>query len=192
MRRGMEVAGALAAEQSRVSELKATATPIRRGPFGFVPKVFDHRGRVWKLARTPLREAFARKIEWADRPKLRDGIRFILIAALVYVILMIATWGLQQAVLPRLGHTQGNALALVAIVRVGAPILLGWLFVAAMVIGAAWLWAPIEAAKTLRRSLCPHCRFSLAGISPDPDRCTVCPECGAAWKLPPPPSNNPA
>ncbi len=57
---------------------------------------------------------------------------------------------------------------------------------------ARWLWAPIEAREMLRKSICPHCRFSLTGISPDPDGCTVCPECGAAWKLPPLPSNNPA
>jgi hypothetical protein len=58
---------------------------------------------------------------------------------------------------------------------------------------ARWLWAPIEAREMLRKNLCPHCRFSLAAIVPDPDGCTVCPECGAAWKLPElMPPNNPA
>jgi len=30
---------------------------------------------------------------------------------------------------------------------------------------------------------CRACTFSLAGLVPEPDGCTVCPECGAAWKL---------
>lgn len=49
-------------------------------------------------------------------------------------------------------------------------------------------------AKTpdaLRRSalaadahLCAACGYALKGLAPDPDGCTVCPECGAAWTLP--------
>ena len=32
-------------------------------------------------------------------------------------------------------------------------------------------------------SHCPNCDYQLAGLPPAPDGCTVCPECGAAWKL---------
>jgi hypothetical protein len=42
----------------------------------------------------------------------------------------------------------------------------------------------VEAA--LRERCCPSCNYSLSGISPDPDGCTTCPECGAAWCFPPP------
>lgn len=31
---------------------------------------------------------------------------------------------------------------------------------------------------------CPACMYSLTGHDAEPDGCTVCPECGGAWKLP--------
>lgn len=39
---------------------------------------------------------------------------------------------------------------------------------------------------------CPSCAYNLTGVTPDPDDCTTCPECGAAWKLPLPPSSSQA
>jgi ssDNA-binding Zn-finger/Zn-ribbon topoisomerase 1 len=33
-------------------------------------------------------------------------------------------------------------------------------------------------------SRCPKCVFNLARLPAEQDGCTVCPECGAAWKLP--------
>ncbi len=36
----------------------------------------------------------------------------------------------------------------------------------------------------LQRTRCPSCAYNLAGISAQPDLCTLCPECGAAWRLP--------
>ncbi len=36
--------------------------------------------------------------------------------------------------------------------------------------------------------LCLCCGYGLAGVPPQQDGCTVCPECGAAWVLPRPPS----
>lgn len=41
--------------------------------------------------------------------------------------------------------------------------------------------ARIAAALAVRR--CPACTHNLEGVLSDPDGCTVCPECGAAWKL---------
>jgi hypothetical protein len=35
---------------------------------------------------------------------------------------------------------------------------------------------------------CPSCLHSLAGQSPEQDGCAVCPECGAAWRVPEAPS----
>jgi hypothetical protein len=40
----------------------------------------------------------------------------------------------------------------------------------------------IEAAKDKR--VCASCRYSLTGCRAEADGCTVCPECGAAWRLP--------
>jgi hypothetical protein len=39
-------------------------------------------------------------------------------------------------------------------------------------------------AKRMNQGRCKACAFSLAGLNPEPDGCTLCPECGAAWRLP--------
>lgn len=52
-----------------------------------------------------------------------------------------------------------------------------------------WMPAALESRLSARR--CAACRYSLPE-EPQADGCTVCPECGAAWKLPPLPPNNPA
>lgn len=36
----------------------------------------------------------------------------------------------------------------------------------------------------LDHGLCVQCGYFIKGLPPEPDGCTVCPECGAAWKLP--------
>jgi hypothetical protein len=51
-------------------------------------------------------------------------------------------------------------------------------------------WVPFGIAWRRCHRICGACRYPLTN-TPDPDGCTVCPECGAAWKLPPPPPNNP-
>jgi hypothetical protein len=33
-------------------------------------------------------------------------------------------------------------------------------------------------------SACLICRYDLAGLAPEADGCTVCPECGASWRFP--------
>jgi hypothetical protein len=38
--------------------------------------------------------------------------------------------------------------------------------------------------------VCLACLYDLSGLPPEPDGCTVCPECGAAWKLDAPALNN--
>jgi hypothetical protein len=51
---------------------------------------------------------------------------------------------------------------------------------------AAWyqkLVIPERAGDMLRRGKCVSCDYSVADLNPDSDGCTICPECGAAWKL---------
>lgn len=71
--------------------------------------------------------------------------------------------------------------------------------VLAIVLGIALLAAGITRKWTFRREversqhrfhnawnetpLCLGCEYVLRGIPPEPDGCTVCPECGAAWRL---------
>lgn len=43
----------------------------------------------------------------------------------------------------------------------------------------------ITITSTLKFNHCPSCGYSLETAKPDPaDHCTLCPECGAAWRLP--------
>ena len=60
-------------------------------------------------------------------------------------------------------------------------------------------WHPLVEAS-LRFGLCPACGYEIGSLPADPDGCTPCPECGAAWNLarwarefPPlsPPANQP-
>lgn len=46
-----------------------------------------------------------------------------------------------------------------------------------------WLLIPEISRAMLRRGKCASCNYPLAGLDSAPDGCTVCPECGAAWKL---------
>ena len=39
-----------------------------------------------------------------------------------------------------------------------------------------------EQVRTLP-PVCLACLYDLSGLEPEPDGCTVCPECGAGWKL---------
>jgi hypothetical protein len=43
--------------------------------------------------------------------------------------------------------------------------------------------ARAAAAALLREGFCPSCAYHLRSLAPDPDGCTVCPECGAGWRL---------
>ncbi len=40
--------------------------------------------------------------------------------------------------------------------------------------------------ETLAHGLCPSCWELLEGIPPDDDGCTMCPDCGSSWRVPPP------
>ena len=46
------------------------------------------------------------------------------------------------------------------------------------------LLAALEGAIDRCEPRCLSCEYSLAGLEPEQDGCTVCPECGGAWELP--------
>lgn len=48
----------------------------------------------------------------------------------------------------------------------------------------------IRVAAFVRRGLCAQCGYPICGTTEETDGCTVCPECGAAWKLPAPTAEN--
>lgn len=54
---------------------------------------------------------------------------------------------------------------------------------------ALWLSGALDrgaATLCVRGRICPSCGYALENLDPAPDGCTVCPECGAAWRLTPP------
>lgn len=60
---------------------------------------------------------------------------------------------------------------------------------------ALWAWyqklvIPQMAGEMLRRGKCVSCRYPIADLKQDSDGCTICPECGSAWKLNAPSSQN--
>lgn len=61
------------------------------------------------------------------------------------------------------------------------------LFVACMRLLHRWvvrLWASSLVDKRRKWRVCAACGVRLAEFDPESDGCTVCPECGAAWRLP--------
>ena len=82
------------------------------------------------------------------------------------------------------------AVGFVSIVSEGPPVrslvvaAYGLMILAALVVVIVKSVGPdpvVEEAKG--RGVCASCRYSLAGCQAEPDGCTVCPECGAAWRL---------
>lgn len=47
----------------------------------------------------------------------------------------------------------------------------------------------LEAGRVKLPPVCPSCHYDLVGLSSQSDGCTVCPECGAAWRFTPIQSN---
>ncbi|OAB63600.1 hypothetical protein AY599_08595 [Leptolyngbya valderiana BDU 20041] len=48
------------------------------------------------------------------------------------------------------------------------------------------VFKPWAKRHKLAAGRCRACGYDLSNLTADPDGCTTCPECGAAWKLPPP------
>jgi len=46
-----------------------------------------------------------------------------------------------------------------------------------------WQDAQSVVRAMTRSGLCPSCAYNIQGVDPETDGCTVCPECGAAWRL---------
>ncbi len=67
-----------------------------------------------------------------------------------------------------------------------SPVAVTWITLLAMSIVSTGEWFAAESrfikAIMLRERRCPSCDYSIAGVEPAPDRCTVCPECAAAWR----------
>jgi hypothetical protein len=62
----------------------------------------------------------------------------------------------------------------------GAPaVMVAWWLLWVLLRTRWYRWA---SARCVRFGHCPACGYDIRGIPAAPDGCTVCPECGAAWK----------
>ncbi len=142
----------------------------------------DHRGRrcsirdpAWVIVRLPDGEAARR---FAARLNARVRFRADLLVVFAGLVL---------------GIVASTALTMLSSspepwwIRVGLGVLMVFLGGAL----GALLAGPLSAHETrhvvrvyLSERICPSCAYPLAGVRLEPDGCTVCPECGTAWRLP--------
>ncbi len=145
--------------------------------------ITDHRGHpftLWSGALLPTTDAesksdarHARRIVWKNiDPASKTRIRWLLVGVAIFVI------GISiPACRSGFWHARSSSLY--------------WSFWLCASIYTTWRTSVIARSASictdlLNRHLCPACGYKLDGLSPDPDGCTTCPECSAAWKTPPP------
>ncbi len=135
------------------------------------PRVRDDRGRKVSL---PLKRAIAqdRRIAWHER-----GVDFSRKEAAVQALVLLGV--LIPMIL--LARPLAEAIGALAAFIVNGVVAAATIAVLLRVI--AGMRARKVVARCLNERKCPACSYSLAGIAPEPDGCTVCPECGAAWRL---------
>lgn len=76
-----------------------------------------------------------------------------------------------------------RATAIPASIRFGVVVGLLVIAVIVMIARHRMTWPSRSARDLVSRMLCGACGYSLDRLPADDDGCTVCPECGAAWKL---------
>ena len=83
------------------------------------------------------------------------------------------------ALLPALALVIGAVLQ-AGLLTVG--MVLGVWIIVPLALGSIRLACAANALLGVRR--CAACAYELRGVEPESDGCTVCPECGAGWRLP--------
>ncbi|MGH7244406.1 MAG: hypothetical protein ACREJD_13425 [Phycisphaerales bacterium] len=159
--------------------------PVKPGPFGIRFTVIDHRGNRRELAKATWSERFLHSPEVARRI---PGQSFKASSIGVIVAAIVATFAIQDLVQRTLiGSRTVNAKDVHAVTQaIGlfAPFFLTMFLAGASVFAIATrVWIPGVARQWLSLGTCAGCRYDLRDIEPAADGCTVCPECGGAWKL---------
>ena len=149
-------------------------------------KVIDFRGRtvdLCDLARVGPDAGANRWLKWAllmaHRHRwvtwMRVGAGLLCAGAgVVLVLTRLYGWGSR------------NSLVGASWLHAGATILMFFAAVAAAVFAskrAVKAAGQRAVAELMKAEICPGCGYSLRGLKPEGDGCTVCPECSAAWRL---------
>ncbi len=122
----------------------------------------------------------SRKAVWRSRHKaqkraadIQRGLNVYAAAGLIGVPVVVATQGMSWFLKPHIPEWAYTPVSLTAIAS---------LCVALLPFAYRLLWRG-ERAWCVVLHCCPACNYDLAGLSPRDDGRTVCPECGAAWRL---------
>jgi len=152
-----------------------------------VPGVVDGRGAWRRVGGVPGKPLGREFWWWGTLPPRRR--RVLVAVSSAFAVLVITVLGLMIADLAVAIATDSDAPGSSPWVEVVFEASLLLLFLAGGVWFAALAWAfwpPAVgrhiAGRLLARGECPACRYELGGVSPDADRLTTCPECGAAWR----------
>lgn len=161
---------------------KRTCPSRLESVYGFATvfdRIEDDRGRRWK----PCEIARASKESGIDRfliapPTHRPEI--LKSAVRVGVIFTVAMIPVQSAI-AWIQHGDpglGIQIMLAPLYLIGFGLPMGYF-------ASARMWRSTAHARDamLEYDLCPHCAHGLGGIPPEADGCTVCPECGSAWRI---------
>lgn len=160
---------------------------VRPGPLFPNGSIEDHRGKGCRIAKCRMRDplpnylAVLKESSVVSRLVLLGGVT--LMALLPTLIWKIGFSSLQSTLPAWMPKRQDvfivSALAMMTLIAstgLLAPQLGIWM----------WSWRFGRAAMAralLKRGFCAACRYEIGTLSAHSDGCTVCPECGAAWKL---------
>ncbi len=146
--------------------------------------IFDHRTKVrqpfplrgrgldWLYA-SQLPLDVARRIRAAikaSRPRVQFTRTMVIVPCLVLINLVFS--------FVRMGPSR--AWPLVTAFTAVALFPIAWMLAARFAGGPEIVWSFLAERR------CPCCAYDLSVAPADPDGCTTCPECGAAWKISPP------
>lgn len=156
--------------------------PVTRGRLFGRLKLTDARGTLRPMLRpTSTDDRFHWRTIMTPRQRWCWGAGFVTQAMLGFAPQMFMLFNTQSRTLP--WFTAKVVFAYLAVV-LPASVAFIWTFV-------RMIKNPGVATHRLERRLCGSCCYSIDSLPSEQDGCTVCPECGAAWRLPLPPANNP-
>jgi hypothetical protein len=145
----------------------------------------DVRGREFRLFRLKARSGFP----WRVRMALNQANPWMTHVWLLQALYWLAALGV-------FAYFRARAVRMVAPYPVNTAsespaIVRYWL---AFPIGCVLVWVVLRVMRPwfgaravracLRSGHCPRCAYRTQGLPADLDGCTVCPECGAAWRVP--------
>lgn len=167
-------------------------TPGEHQPASALLTIRDDRGRTHplRIGMVPWDEVHDAS-HLSEHPTRRPGLLYEAFTGAITFILLLG-WGFAPEIARALGIPRwlGLIIAIAMFTAITAVLILVWRFCGAR-------WVSLRGRGDARRSQaiahhvririardreCPVCAYPLDGLEPEEDHCTVCAECGAAWR----------